>query len=317
MFCIVLIPISSPFPYSSTDHQTTFRLTALTTELTTATMTTPKDLTLPIAITYGALTPVIGKTLIAPLDRIRLLLQTNTTPTHSILSTARLMYARDGLRGLFKGHLYKLAKIVPQKAVTFGSLSITRSSSSSSSSSSLSHAAIGAAAGTLAALLTHPLDCLRVRSGVTPIGTPHLPSSLAPLTRGIGLSVAAWAAYSAVFFPVFRALTAALTPHAQEGESQTPGEQSIKSRSLAAFAAAASAGVLAQIVAYPIDTLRRRIQAPGGGSLPGPARLALSILASEGYPGLYRGVSLVLSRIPAMGFSFALYQLLEDHIAPP
>ena len=91
----------------------------------------------------------------------------------------------------------------------------------------------------------------------------------------------------------------------------------MKSRSLAAFIAAASGGILAQIVAYPIDTVRRRIQAPGGGSLPGPGRLALSILSSEGIRGLYRGVSLVLSRIPAMGVSFAVYQVLEDHVSSP
>ncbi|KAH0536177.1 coenzyme A transporter, partial [Trichoglossum hirsutum] len=67
-----------------------------------------------------------AKTLVAPLDRVKILFQTSNPQFHSyanhpfgVVRAMNIIYHQDGSRGLFRGHSATLLRIFPYAAVKF------------------------------------------------------------------------------------------------------------------------------------------------------------------------------------------------------
>ena len=79
----------------------------------------------------------------------------------------------------------------------------------------------------------------------------------------------------------------------------------------------ATAGLLAHIVTYPNDTIRRRLQMQGRGGererYAGYFDCLLQVVRQEGWGALYRGVGVTLLRTaPNTGIQFAVYEALKS-----
>jgi len=76
----------------------------------------------------------------------------------------------------------------------------------------------------------------------------------------------------------------------------------------------AVAGLLGQTVTYPIDTVRKRLQASkqSATKLPSTYAVTTEVLATEGVRGLFKGYSVNIVKAPlALGTSFAVYHKLQ------
>lgn len=131
------------------------------------------------SFTAGGLAGAIAKTSVAPLDRVKVLMQTSSlhalshisrsgTPYPSILSCLAHITKSDGPTGLFRGNGAMVARIFPYAAVQYTAFEAYNTALSvyvfgPDSRSPLKRFLAGAAAGTTAVFMTYPLDLARTR----------------------------------------------------------------------------------------------------------------------------------------------------------
>lgn len=131
------------------------------------------------SFTAGGLAGAIAKTSVAPLDRVKVLMQTSSlhalsrisssgTPYPSILSCLVHITKSDGPTGLFRGNGAMVARIFPYAAVQYTAFETFNMALSmylfgADSRSPLKRFLAGAAAGTTAVFMTYPLDLARTR----------------------------------------------------------------------------------------------------------------------------------------------------------
>jgi hypothetical protein len=98
-------------------------------------------------------------------------------------------------------------------------------------------------------------------------------------------------------------------------------DEAVTKKSL--FVCGALAGTVGQVVAYPIDTIRRRMQVQGFGPATyqygGSIRATMKqIVREEGIQGLYKGMTANLCKVaPAVSISFVTVRHTACHEPPP
>ncbi|KAI5868506.1 mitochondrial carrier protein LEU5 [Durotheca rogersii] len=139
----------------------------------------------------GGIAGCAAKTTVAPLDRVKILFQTNNPHfakyTSSWIGVARAMgdiYAHDGVLGLFRGHSATLLKIYPYAAIKFVAYEQYRAFiiGSKQQETWIRRFASGALAGVTSVFFTYPLEVVRVRLAFE---TKHRSSSLAGICKKI------------------------------------------------------------------------------------------------------------------------------------
>ena len=120
----------------------------------------------------GGISGSCAKTLIAPLDRIKILFQTSN-PHYAKYSgslsglgrAARHIWVHDGLRGLFQGHSVTLIRIFPYAAIKFVAYEQIRTFliPSKEYEQHWRRMMSGSLSGLCSVFITYPLDLIRVR----------------------------------------------------------------------------------------------------------------------------------------------------------
>ncbi|RYP61213.1 hypothetical protein DL769_007807 [Monosporascus sp. CRB-8-3] len=140
----------------------------------------------------GGLAGCVAKTTVAPLDRVKILFQTSN-PQFAKYSSSWTgfgravadIYARDGARGLFRGHSATLLKIYPYAAIKFVAYEQYRAlliGRHAHRETWLRRFSAGALAGVTSVFFTYPLEVIRVRLAFE---TKHHSSSLTDICRKI------------------------------------------------------------------------------------------------------------------------------------
>jgi len=117
----------------------------------------------------------VAKSVTAPLDRIKLLMQTHgirTAGAKSIgfLQAITLIGKEEGLKGYWKGNLPQVIRVIPYSAVQLFSYEFYKKSFKGNNEelSVVGRLMAGACAGMTSTLVTYPLDVLRLRLAVDP-----------------------------------------------------------------------------------------------------------------------------------------------------
>ncbi|KAM3329984.1 hypothetical protein ACQJBY_026795 [Aegilops geniculata] len=215
----------------------------------------------------GAGAGAVAKTVTAPLDRVKLLMQTHSvrmagesTKGIGFVQAMAEIGKEEGIKGYWKGNLPQVIRIIPYSAVQLFSYEVYKKvfRRKDGELTVFGRLAAGACAGMTSTLVTYPLDVLRLRlavqSGHSTMSQVALnmlrEEGLASFYGGLGPSLIGIAPYIAVNFCVFDLM-----------KKSVP--EKYKSRPETSLATALLSATFATLMCYPLDTVRRQMQMKG------------------------------------------------------
>ncbi|KAL2629662.1 hypothetical protein R1flu_014348 [Riccia fluitans] len=250
----------------------------------------PREISLFLA---GAVAGAAAKTVTAPLDRVKLLMQVHGVQAAQagvkrgigFIEAILKIGTEEGVKGYWRGNLPQVIRVIPYSAVQLFAYETYKKllKGDNEELPVLRRLAAGACAGMTSTLVTYPLDVLRLRMAIDPaaksMGQVALnmmkDEGFASFYRGLGPSLFGIAPYIALNFCVFDLVKKSLP-------------EDIKKRPEASFLTALASATFATTICYPLDTVRRQLQMKGtpfksvADAIPG-------IIARDGFLGLYRG----------------------------
>lgn len=280
-----------------------------------------------------------AKTTVAPLDRIKILLQAQSShyKHHGVLGGLTAIVKKESLIALYKGNGAQMVRIFPYAATQFTSFEIYKRYLSGVYIPVVKHGdkfVAGAGAGVTAVALTYPLDTIRARLAFQITGE-HKYTGIAhaarvmfnneggirALYRGFVPTLVGMVPYAGFSFYCFESLKYLCMKYVptvlcRKCERNTGGLVLTVPGKLVCGGVA---GAAAQSVAYPLDVTRRRMQLAcmttdterfGMGMVQ-----TLKLIYKENgiVKGLYRGMSINYIRaIPMVATSFSTYELMKQ-----
>ncbi|CAI9097306.1 OLC1v1033697C1 [Oldenlandia corymbosa var. corymbosa] len=277
----------------------------------------PKDAALFAA---GAIAGAAAKTVTAPLDRIKLLLQTHGLRVGQdgvrkgigFIEAFTLIGKEEGIKGYWKGNLPQVIRIIPYSAAQLFAYETYKKlfTGKDGKLSVIGRLAAGACAGMTSTFITYPLDVLRLRLAVEPgyrtmsqVALNMLKEEgVASFYNGLGPSLIGIAPYIAVNFCVFDLVKKALPEDYQK-------------RTEASLLTGLISATVATVMCYPLDTVRRQMQMKGT-----PYKTILDafpgIVERDGLVGLYRGfVPNALKTLPNSSIRLTTFDSVKRLIA--
>jgi hypothetical protein len=288
----------------------------------------------------GAGAGALTKTSVAPLERVKILFQiqgmTGETGANrkyrGLTQALRLIVAEEGPVALWRGNGANCVRVVPVYALKFAFNDTFKDMVRNENQLTTKDLAVSQRmlAGTMAGLcqttITYPLELVRTRlslgsalSGMQYKGifdcfqTTIKDEGVRALYKGIGptyLSGAPYVGLQMTFFDLYK-------NYLVGSDDTVGGESSFMTSVGNMMAAGAMAGITAQTITYPGDTIRRRMQSNGMG---GTKRMynnswhcTQTIIKKEGVIGLYRGLLINCIRgVPGAAIQFAAYESLKS-----
>ncbi|KAF8394927.1 hypothetical protein HHK36_018866 [Tetracentron sinense] len=277
----------------------------------------PKDAALFAA---GAIAGAAAKSITAPLDRVKLLMQTHgvrvgqesAKKAIGFIEAIALIGKEEGIKGYWKGNLPQVIRIIPYSAVQLFAYETYKKllQGKDGELSVVGRLVAGACAGMTSTLVTYPLDVLRLRLAVEPgcrtmseVALNMLrDEGIASFYNGLGPSLLGIAPYIAVNFCIFDLVKKSL-PEKYQKRTET------------SLATALVSATLATLMCYPLDTVRRQMQMRGT-----PYKTVLDafpgIVARDGLIGLYRGfVPNALKNLPNSSIRLTTFDTVKGLIA--
>ncbi len=256
----------------------------------------------PTTMAIGAFAGAASKTAVAPLERVRLLLQmapARGEGSRSASSGFSAVMKSEGVVGLWRGNGLSIIRAMLSKGILFSSQDVLAGKLGSD-------ALAGGGAGLLAGGLTYPLDLLRTRlAGTVGGGTSvsrvalDIVRTAGPLAlfRGVHATIGGAVTYETMRFGTYGALR----------------DRGMADGVLGPAMCGTAASLLAGNIIYPNDTVRRRLQVGKGAGGSETYLCALRALHAEGgMARLYRGIVLYNIKVaPSAAVQFATFHGLK------
>jgi len=277
----------------------------------------------------GGISATVSKTAVAPIERIKLLLQVQATSTQitdpykGIMDCAVRVYKEQGPGAFWRGNTANIIRYFPTQALNFAFKDKFKEMFCRPAAEVgfwlffLGNLAAGGAAGASSLLFVYPLDFARTRLGADVgkskeerqfnglfdcIGKIYKSDGLGGLYQGFAASIAGIIVYRAAFFGGFDTLKSyALSVGFGAAVWQ-------------AFIVAEITTTIAGIVSYPFDTIRRRLMMKSGGGsteqYDGTIDCFTKIIKKEGVGGLFNGALSNVFRGTGAAIVLVLYDWL-------
>ncbi|KAG7879971.1 hypothetical protein KL905_001464 [Ogataea polymorpha] len=264
-----------------------------------------------ISATGGAVSGLVARMVIAPIDVIKIRLQLNGGQDRyrGIIQTVRTILHNEGIRAFWKGNLPAEIMYLIYGATQFATYSTLNQLVSDTEKTlelkvpaSIHAVTIGALSGCVSTLMSYPFDVLRTRLAAKE--NPYFTSFLAEAKemyakdgiraffRGIQLSMGYVSISMGVSFGVYSFY--------KDHMANTPLEP----------AAGLVAGTISKTFVYPLDLVKRRKHMAHEGRFVATMRY---ILATEGIRGAYHGLTPALIKAaPTAAVSFWCYEWTVD-----
>ncbi|XP_072966565.1 mitochondrial carrier protein CoAc1-like [Typha angustifolia] len=291
----------------------------------------------------GGAAGAFSKTAVAPLERVKILLQTKPEGFKSlgILQSLKKLKQRDGILGFYKGNGASVLRIVPYAALHFMTYERYRcwilNNYTSLGTGAIVDLLAGSAAGGTAVLCTYPLDLARTKlayqvrspgqlgSGLSFEVQPayggikdvfrsvYLQGGVRSLYRGVGPTLIGILPYAGLKFYIY-----------EELKTQVPEEY--KKSVILRLSCGALAGLFGQTLTYPLDVVRRQMQVQSqqalnqlsGPHITGTAQGLSTIIHTQGWRQLFAGLSLnYVKVIPSVAIGFTAYDTMKSLLQVP
>ncbi|SCZ90762.1 BZ3500_MvSof-1268-A1-R1_Chr1-3g02225 [Microbotryum saponariae] len=284
------------------------------------------------AFIAGAAAGAASRTVVSPLERLKIILQVQGTrgEYQGIIPSLAKMWKEEGFKGYMKGNGINCLRIMPYSAVQFSSYELVKGflASNGSEIDTPRRLLAGSLAGIASVVSTYPLDLVRSRLSIESASlglssdSPRKSTGIWKMTvrvfreengfkglyRGLTPTAAGVAPYVAINFAAYESFKIYLS----NAEGHPPG-------TVEKLCCGALAGSISQTLTYPLDVLRRRMQVVGvkglGYEYSGAWNAVFTIIRKEGLKGLYKGIIPNLLKVgPSIGTSFAVYEATRDAI---
>lgn len=276
----------------------------------------------------GASSGAVTKTSIAPLERVKILLQIqgmhpNLTPKyHGIFQTAHTVVKEEGFLALYKGNGANVMRIIPTYALKFAFndtfKDLVRAGQPGNKKLTFKQLIMsGTLAGLFQISMTYPLELVRTRltlsegmkqgstyKGILDCGRQTVKvEGWKSLYKGITptwLSGAPYVGLQMTFYEVIK--------------------NNIGDSHFHVLVSGSLSGIIAQTITYPGDTIRRRMQTNGIGGSPsiysGMLDCISKTVRTEGFRALYKGLKANTVRcIPGAAIQFWAYDQFKSLLA--
>ncbi|KAG8458336.1 hypothetical protein KFE25_005183 [Diacronema lutheri] len=275
----------------------------------------------PYKLLAGGASSAASRLLLAPLEVIRTVQQaaSPTQPPAPMLVVGRQLLADEGWRALLKGTRAAMAKSVPEYALRFGAFDALRDGlATNPAAPTLSERLFaGGCAGAVAQLAVQPLDVVKTRITLAPVGTYAgvvdcaarvlRREGASALFRGLAPSLVGVFPFAALEQGLSSFLKDALRASAR---ARARAEPSI----VELLTCGAIASSVATAATYPLHLVRTRVQASGVAGLPEYAnawQCARRTFTAEGPAGFYRGLhATLLKGAPSAALGWGIFELL-------
>jgi len=282
------------------------------------------------SIVAGGVAGIAGKSIVAPLDRVKILLQTQKAEfTHcGVTSTLIYILKNEGIVGLFRGNFVQMVRIFPYGGIQFSMYEVIKRTLTKGDchSSHLSKFIAGSLGGVCGVTATYPLDILRARlafyskdaSGYKnlnkAIHTIYKEQGTKGFYRGWFPSVLAIIPQSGLSFCFFELLKSIFIWKLQIMRRKTncvAESDCYKLSTTGRLISGGLAGAMAQSVSYPLDVVRRRMQMGDGTRF---IAVLKDTYTNHGIrKGLFRGLSVNYVRtVPMNAVSFCVYETCKQ-----
>uniref|UniRef100_A0A3Q2CM30 Mitochondrial coenzyme A transporter SLC25A42 n=1 Tax=Cyprinodon variegatus TaxID=28743 RepID=A0A3Q2CM30_CYPVA len=275
------------------------------------------------SLVCGAFAGAVAKTVIAPLDRTKIIFQGKTSSRFKeAFRVIYCTYMKDGFVSLWRGNSATMVRVMPYAAIQFCSheqykkLLGGRYGFQGKALPPFPRLLAGSLAGTTAAMLTYPLDMVRARMAVTAkemySNIMHVfvrisqEEGVKTLYKGFTPTILGVIPYAGITFFTYETLKKL---HAEKTKRCQPYPYE-------RLAFGACAGLIGQSASYPLDVVRRRMQTAGviGSSYVTIMGTMREIVKQEGVRrGLYKGLSMNWVKGPvAVGISFTTFDITHN-----
>ncbi|KAL8120239.1 mitochondrial carrier protein CoAc2 isoform X1 [Apium graveolens] len=288
----------------------------------------------------GGVAGGFAKTVVAPLERVKILFQTRRTEYHSVglLGSFSKIAKTEGALGFYRGNGASVARIVPYAALHYMAYEQYRRwiaySFPEIGGGPVLDLVAGSFSGGTAVLFTYPLDLVRTKLAYQVVGTPKLNlkgiiaseeaykgildcfsktyrgAGLRGLYRGVAPSLYGIFPYAGLKFYFY-----------EEMKSRVPEEH--KKGIMVKLVCGSIAGLLGQTFTYPLDVVRRQMQvqqlsASNSAELKGTMDSLVMIVRKQGYKQLFSGLSInYLKVVPSVAIGFTVYDTMKAFLRVP
>jgi len=271
-----------------------------------------------IVFLAGAVAGVASRTTTAPADRLKVFYQAGGQSGVPIKKLARNIYQEGGIRGFWRGNGANVVKVGPENATRFFMYEYLKSViCETPNKPSISERFIcGAGAGVVAQFSIYPLEITKTRLALAQTGELNGIAStmrmiwrnegISGIYRGCGASVLGIIPYAGTDLMVYNTLR-------HKYMEKTDKEPS----SLVTLSTGAVASICGQVISYPLQLIRTRLQSYGrnpeewgmGQQKPSISSVVCYILRKRGFFGLYAGISCnFMKSVPSISISYVVYE---------
>jgi solute carrier family 25 phosphate transporter 23/24/25/41 len=271
----------------------------------------------------GGTAGAVSKTMVAPIERIKTILQVERLTlgrTSSIPVLAVRVFTQEGIVAFWRGNLASVIRIIPNKGILFMSNDVYRQflSIPGSPLSDVRQLIAGGLSGATNITLTYPLDFVQARLATTTknqykgildcLVTSIRAEGVRAIYKGYWPSLLGIAPYAAVQFYSFDKL------------KKMVADNQGRNTAMQIACVGGISGAVAQSITYPMDTVRKRLQVQGGKAAPGTHytgtwECMVKITKQEGLRGFYRGGLTNLFRaVPSQAVQFTVVEWMKNRL---
>lgn len=279
------------------------------TKSTTTTATVFPDFSSFLASACSAITT---KTSVAPLERVKILKQSQSYYSQhnytSIFNSFRFIWQNEGIKGFYRGNYSNVTRIIPAYMIKFPLNDFYKKQLKASKENPGRLLASGVLAGISQITVTYPLDIMRTRMSLDHYMTSNY-NNYITCARNILVNEGFRGFYkgfnsSLLTYPIYVGLQFSIYGYFKDDYP---------------YLAGGIAGITAQTLAYPGDTIKRQLQLNGLDNTQkkynGLWDCVRSMYRQYGIRGYYVGLGVnLIKAVPEATIQFAVYEYLKEHL---
>ncbi|KAJ6842328.1 putative mitochondrial adenine nucleotide transporter BTL3 [Iris pallida] len=275
---------------------------------------------MPKFLLAGAVSTVISRTFVAPLERIKLECIVRGS-NQSWVRIIQMVWVSEGLRGFWKGNALNLFRMVPFKSINFICYDMYLDSllgvPEKKEITNKDRLVGGGLSGVVATVICLPLDTIRTRliapggealGGVTGcfFGMIQKEGFLS-LYKGLTPTLLSMGPANAVFYAIYGILKSSHLSYKKKKFEDGNDDLGV----LSTLVFGAIAGACAETVTYPLEVVRRQLQLQQASLGMMPAFIKL--IEREGVGSLFSGlIPSTLQVLPSAALSYFFYEMMKS-----